>query len=258
MTIDIKKCESADAIRDLQQLYQESLTGCIDAIVDEIATRFATYFTIHLDSERIGYFCTDKNNCAWQFYITDDHLKSSSDIFSHLISSELVKKAAPMTVDPLFMSVCLDFQKNVTSHSLMFFDFDKIEPTLDGFDNLEFRPGTVDDLDDVKRNIDGFGNWEYYAKRNEVFLLYDANILLGVGLYEDLRLYPPYKNLGMNVNENYRQKGIGAYIIALLKQKCYMENKIPFAGCGQTNTASRKTLEKAGFRSKNRFVIMEF
>ena len=57
----------------------------------------------------------------------------------------------------------------------------------------------------------------------------------------------PYGDIYMEVAEAYRRRGIGSYFVQELKRICYEGGSIPCARCNPDNTASRKTLQKAGF-----------
>src|SRR5262249_49614062 len=57
---------------------------------------------------------------------------------------------------------------------------------------------------------------------------------------------PPYADLAMEVNESFRRRGFGAYIIQELKRVAYEWGAIPGARCSPTNVASQQTLQKAG------------
>lgn len=58
---------------------------------------------------------------------------------------------------------------------------------------------------------------------------------------------PPYADIYMEVEEAARRKGVGAYLVQELKGVCYEAGYLPTCRCNVDNTASRKTLEKAGF-----------
>jgi GNAT superfamily N-acetyltransferase len=57
----------------------------------------------------------------------------------------------------------------------------------------------------------------------------------------------PYGDIYMTVAENFRQRGLGSYLVQELKRVCYENGDVPAARCNPTNVASRGTLQKAGF-----------
>lgn len=58
---------------------------------------------------------------------------------------------------------------------------------------------------------------------------------------------PPYGDIYMEVAEPFRRRGFGAYLVQELKRAAYVFDSIPGARCSPDNTASRLTLQKAGF-----------
>jgi len=57
----------------------------------------------------------------------------------------------------------------------------------------------------------------------------------------------PYGDIYMEVEESFRRRGYGSYLVQELKRECYALGAIPAARCSPSNTASRKTLVSAGF-----------
>jgi GNAT superfamily N-acetyltransferase len=60
-------------------------------------------------------------------------------------------------------------------------------------------------------------------------------------------LQPAYGDIYMDVDEPFRRRGIGAYLVQELKRICYELGAIPCARCSTTNEPSRRTLQRAGF-----------
>ena len=56
----------------------------------------------------------------------------------------------------------------------------------------------------------------------------------------------PYCDVAMEINQEYRRRGLGAYLVQELKRLAYEMGGIPAARCDPSNVASRKTLQKAG------------
>jgi GNAT superfamily N-acetyltransferase len=57
----------------------------------------------------------------------------------------------------------------------------------------------------------------------------------------------PYGDIYMEVVEQFRRRGLGAFLVQELKRVAYGLGSIPCARCSPDNVASRKTLQKAGF-----------
>jgi GNAT superfamily N-acetyltransferase len=57
----------------------------------------------------------------------------------------------------------------------------------------------------------------------------------------------PYGDIYMDVDEPHRGHGYGGYLVQELKRICRELGGVPGARCDPTNTASRRTLQRAGF-----------
>jgi GNAT superfamily N-acetyltransferase len=50
----------------------------------------------------------------------------------------------------------------------------------------------------------------------------------------------------MEVDEPFRRRGYGSFLVQELKRACYEMGRVPTARCNASNVASRSTLQKAG------------
>src|SRR5262245_42420948 len=57
----------------------------------------------------------------------------------------------------------------------------------------------------------------------------------------------PYGDIFMSIAEPFRRRGLGAFLVQELKRVCLEAGSIPAARCNVDNTASQRTLQKAGF-----------
>ena len=57
----------------------------------------------------------------------------------------------------------------------------------------------------------------------------------------------PYGDIYMEVDEPFRRRGLGAFLVQELKRVAYEGGHVPAARCNPSNVASRRTLQKAGF-----------
>ena len=57
----------------------------------------------------------------------------------------------------------------------------------------------------------------------------------------------PFGDIYMEVDEAFRGRGLGSFIVQELKRICYEGGHIPAARCNPDNVSSRGTLQKAGF-----------
>ncbi|MGH7970360.1 MAG: GNAT family N-acetyltransferase, partial [Limisphaerales bacterium] len=57
----------------------------------------------------------------------------------------------------------------------------------------------------------------------------------------------PYGDIYMEINEGFRKRGLGSFLVQELKRECYAVGAVPCARCNPSNLASRRTLLRAGF-----------
>lgn len=57
---------------------------------------------------------------------------------------------------------------------------------------------------------------------------------------------PPYADVHMEVEEAWRQRGIGAWFVQEVRRAALAAGKVPAARCDVTNLLSRRTLERGG------------
>jgi GNAT superfamily N-acetyltransferase len=57
----------------------------------------------------------------------------------------------------------------------------------------------------------------------------------------------PYGDIYMDVATPFRRRGYGSFLVQELKRRCYEAGHVPGARCDPDNTASWRTLQRAGF-----------
>ena len=68
----------------------------------------------------------------------------------------------------------------------------------------------------------------------------------------------PYADLYMEIDEKYRRRGLGAYLVQELKGECYKMGAVPAARCNPENAASIRTLQRAGFEPFAHILVGSF
>jgi len=61
-------------------------------------------------------------------------------------------------------------------------------------------------------------------------------------------------DIGMMVAPSFRRRGLGTHIVSEIANRIEKAGLRPICGCGAANTASKSTLEKAGFVSENQLM----
>jgi len=258
--IETRKVESAEQSWKMKEDYIRTLATPIDSYHEGVVIRNSMCYEIVLDEKIIGHFSVDDSKTLIQFYIRKEYFVHAPEVFQYLIKNDIVKKAMVSTKEPEYLSLCLDYQKSIEGDVYLFSDMEKRDYGLEGFNDISFRLAKDSDLDDIDPTRDpNFKDYyENLIENEQLFVLYDGTTFLGIGEFRISNTHPQFGDIGMDVEEKFRRKGVGTYIITKLKEHCYNNNLMPMAGCNVKNMASKKTLEKCGFISNHRIVIVNF
>lgn len=268
--ITFERISHLDEIADWKLACLQSLVAPLDGYWEKAIIAGAPHYRILVNGRATGYFAADEKKRLLQFYAVE----RVDELFTAVIEREGVETAVAGTNDPQFLSLCLDRQKAVAVNTYLFHDVYQVTPDLPAYPEAEFRLSAAAELEQLlafyERN-DEFEDSEAIAnsggQRNFIqslianrgsFGLYDGDALLGVGECRISASQPPYADIGMIVDKEYRRRGLGTAILAQLKAHCYSQNAVPICSCAVENSASRKTIEKAGFVAAHRMLDIQF
>ena len=224
------------------------------------------FWEIQDREQHAGYFWIGTNNDLLRFHLRENYQDQAQEIFRWMISTYGIQHAIASTIEPLYFSLCLDFQRSLALHSYLFRDNQRRELSS-GLSKSIFRKAEESELDDIVRfyqaNTEGSGEWieaflNAHLNREELFVLYDQQTFVATGECIPSQKQPPYADLGMVVARSYRGRGLGSFLLTQLKKHCYEAGWKPICSCEASNRASKKAIEKAGFISEQRMVKITF
>lgn len=96
-----------------------------------------------------------------------------------------------------------------------------------------------------------------WVERGWVTLFEAGAALAGFGLCTPTGGSTPACDVGVCVAPDYRRRGLGAWIIQRMAARAHAQGLVPTAGCAADNTASRRTLERAGFLADHELYAFE-
>ncbi|MDF2531892.1 MAG: GCN5-related N-acetyltransferase [Clostridia bacterium] len=248
-------------ITEIQPLidgYIKTLSSPFDSYLEDHIVE-SDFFSIYIDGLAIGYFSFNKEFYITQFYLERKYIKYSQLIFKDILEQYQIKSALVFTGDELFLSLVLDQEILIKKQAYFFQDSGATIDEATLYQGGSFRLATKGDISLILQvSDDFFDSLEARIERGEIFVFKDGEILLGAGIVEHGRVLKGYTSIGMFVNEQYRQKGIGRTIITKLKLWCYEKDITPICGCWYYNHNSKKTLESAGMLTKTRLLNVAF
>lgn len=275
MSIEIREIDRLYDIDHWKRAYLRTLVRPLDGYWETAVIGLAAHYKLLLDGEMVGYFAANQTQDLLQFCVDDPHWAHAPRLFDCVLNSGLAARAAVCTAEPAYLSLCLDRHTAVTINSYLFDDFFPVQPAMPAFPQAYFRPAVPadvealvefyaanDDYEDSAAIEIGFGSRRNYAQslvdNDQVFLLLAGATILGIGECRLSASQLPYADVGMITARPYRRRGVGAYILARLKEECYQQQARPICSCAFENMASRQTIEKAGFITQHRILNVAF
>ncbi|MBL9128547.1 MAG: GNAT family N-acetyltransferase [Verrucomicrobiales bacterium] len=171
---------------------------------------------------------------AFEFYLLPEYRSEAFSAFDAFLAVGGVRHYEVQSCDTLLTVMLHVHGRNVATEKIVFRDR---TTTRHAFPDAELRATTA--VSEVHRAIDarqGGGEW----------IVEVAGVTAGKGglLFHYNR---PYADVYMEIAEPFRRQGLGAFLVQELKQLAYGFGAVPAARCNPTNTASRRTLVRAGF-----------
>jgi GNAT superfamily N-acetyltransferase len=233
-----------DEVAPLRELYRKELNCQI--VHDSFPRRgLSDPYLILVGGRAAGYGTVANRHpkgAVDEFYTVPDYRASALPMFQHLLAESNATKIRAQTNDRLMLLMLYDCAQNIASDAILF---------EDGFtSHLSCPNGVFRKVSEA----DASRIFGHHHEPEGDWMIESEGVVVATGgaLFH---YNPPYGDIYMEVNEPYRRRGFGSYLVQELKRICYEMGKVPAARCGVTNIASRKTLEKAGLLPCGRILM---
>jgi GNAT superfamily N-acetyltransferase len=172
----------------------------------------------------------------YEFHVTPAHRSRAFDFFTILLETTRAVAIETQSNDPQLTVMLHTFARDVICEAILFHE--KLTTTYPAPEGVTFRRATPDDAAQIaaQKLDDGA---DYVLESPDGTIAATGGILFHYNR--------PYGDLYMAVAEQFRRRGLGAYMIQELKRTAHENGHIPAARCNVHNIASRKTLQKSGF-----------
>ncbi len=251
-------------INEMINSYYKNVTAPMDDMWESGIIGKGDYFTIKKKEDVLGYFVVDNDNNLLQFFLKDECLNESSNIFELIKTSKEIKQAFVSTSEPRYLSLCLDNNDGVEINSYLYTEMEAIE-FKKPLESISSQLANVEDLDRVLvyNNEMGFkGDWLIkYCKDlicNHGLILYKIeDKIIGTGEMRPSFSSKSYANLGVTVSEIYRRMNIGTYILSNMRLLANKQGLKAICSTDKDNIASQHTIEKSGFYPYHRVLTVK-
>lgn len=230
----------APVVRSLRARYRQEMNCQI--VKDSIHTRagWAMTYALGLEDALVG-FGTVAIGGPWtgkptilEFYVLPEHRTRAFDLFEAFVAASGARLMEIQSNDALLAMMLCTYARGIASEAIVFRDgFTTALPA----NGAVLLPLTSDE--EVAAAI---------AERQggpEFLLQVDGTPAGKGGIL--FHYNPPYGDVYMDIEEPFRGRGFGSYLVQELKRHAYDLGSIPAARCNRDNRPSRKTLQRAGF-----------
>jgi GNAT superfamily N-acetyltransferase len=236
----IAKLSSAEDILPLRTRYREEMNCQI--VHDSIHRREGWTLSYLLDLSGIpAGFGSVAISGPWkgkptvfEFYVLPEHRSRAFDLFEALLAASGAPFFEVQTSDVLLTVMLHTYGREIASEKIVFHD--KLTTAHRSNGAILGRVTTEEETRACLEQRQGGGEWT---------LEMDGKVAAKGGIL--FHYNRPYGDIYMEVNEPFRRRGLGSYLVQELKRVCYELGAIPCARCNPTNIPSRRTLQKAGF-----------
>ena len=230
MPIEVRRTDYA-SVESMRELYRHEL-NCQIVHYSFLARGLADPYSIFLDDHIAGYGAVankyDKGRVV-ECYILPEVRHSALKLYREFLEVSAATHIEAQTNSSLMLQMLYDCAKNIRAEKILFHDASiTYMPSPGG----TFRRATPQDQDQTQEQAN---DWVIEA---------DGAIVAKGGFL--CHYNPPYGDIYMEVKEEVRNQGFGSFFVQELKRVCYEAGKKPAARCNVDNSASRRTLEKAG------------
>ncbi|HKO82519.1 MAG TPA: GNAT family N-acetyltransferase [Chitinophagaceae bacterium] len=195
---------------------------------------WADTYLFTVNGEKAGYgsvWGTNKRedrDAIFEFYLLKPFRKMADLVFPQFHNQSGAVYIESQSNDPLLSSMLYQFSQNINAEAILF---------KDSFDTDLQIPGATFGRKTIRESSG--------ADEGDFIVLQNGETVAEGGLMLNYNM--PFADIYMNVKENFRQQGLGSFIVQELKKEAYRMGRVPAARCNVNNHISKATLLKAGF-----------
>ena len=183
------------------------------------------------------------------------------ELFQLVVAEHAIKKVLCKSYDIQLLYAAFSSEAKVETGGYLFRHVVDV-PCASTRDRVVFRAGIPADIDSIIRINDNFFENDdeviSYLECDGLFVIEVKNEVVGCGTGKAVVPGRDDIDIGMLVAQEHRNKGLGQHIVRCLKDHYLQLGLRPICGCGASNHASKKTLEKAGFVSDHRLLSISY
>ena len=257
-------------LRPLKAAYLEGLLAPLDGMWEVGFIQAAPHFEIRLDGQQAGYCVIDQESTLTQFFVKAELQAHGRALLEQVLAQRSVTHAIAFTLDPYFLSLCLDLQVGVKVHSYLYELPTAGAGPCEEIEELTFRPLSETELQrtiEFQRScLSGdaqLTEWltSYSANlidREELFVLSQHEEWIGLGECRRSDSQAGVADVGMMVAPSQRRRGWATDILRRLCAHCVANGLRPICSTTVANVGAQRAITNAGFISRHRILDVAF
>jgi len=170
---------------------------------------------------------------VFEFFVLPLFRENSAEIFRQLLVASQARWVECQTNDPCLSAMLFEFARNISSDVVLFEEHLVTDLVV---------PGVV-----VRRRQESDEIFPHIVEPIGEYVAELKGEIVATGGFM-LHYNPPFADLYMEVREDCRRRGIGSFLLQVLKQECSLAGRVPAARTSIRNLASRACLSRAGLR----------
>lgn len=197
---------------------------------------WADHYIFYRSGTAIGYGAINgqkipDRDTAFEFFIEPDFRSQANFAFKALLTVAHPQWIECQSNDFGFFAILCEFGRNIESDTVLFQDLSRTQLV---HPECIFR----------KRSLDAT-IFQHQAEPVGDYVLEVEGMVVATGGF--LTHYNfPFADLHVEVKEDHRGKGFGAYFLQEIKKECYRAKHVPAARCNIRNEPSKRALLRAG------------
>ncbi len=268
--ISLHRLSDSSSIAQLKVQYLQSLVAPMDGMWEMGFIDPAPHWEIRVDGEQTGYYAANDKGTLLQFFVGSGFELHGRALFDRVIAEESLTQATVATLDPTYLSFCLDVQKEVTVHTYLYELCAGLPPSHAQTEGPALRRVEASQLDRTiafqqaclggDKNLNAWlrGYSANLIERKELFVLAQGGDWLGLGEHRRSNSQEGVSDLGMMVAPGHRRHGWATYILTLLRAQCTAEGRRAICSTTVENVGAQKAIKGAGFVSRHRILNVTF
>ena len=250
------------AMETMREAYLDALPHAQDALVEALVRDEHTKaWRIAHRSETMGYFLLRQGQLL-ELFLRPEYEYFAHRLVPRIVHAHEIRSALVKTFDALFLACCLDFAERVEVHGALSRDY--LRRTLPNIPRIRYasriaEPADLARIVDVEQDVfTRVDRLEAAVAAGKVLLFERDDALIGFGLLKPVIAGRPAIELGIAVDQAYRNKGYSIYMLRDMAEACFERGLQPVTGCSRRNEPSIRMGVRIGFVSKYRVIETHF